>query len=239
MTGSKSVSIWINNPAKSGVRWLTAFVFFLGGVTMEYKTVKRKAEDEFIERRSRFIGHIAPVRSEEEALAFLEEVRAANREANHNCYAYVLREGQIKRYSDDGEPQGTAGVPILEVLLRNELVDVCAVVTRYFGGVLLGAGGLVRSYSTGASIAVTAGGILHMVPCTSFVVEVDYSLYGKLSYILPKYNIQQQESDFGEKVRLVLLIRSGRMEAFCKELQELSAGQAAPFILEERYADME
>ena len=206
---------------------------------MEYKTIRARAEDEFIERRSRFIGHIAPVGSEEEAIAFIEEVRASNREANHNCYAYVLREGQIKRYSDDGEPQGTAGTPILEVLLRNELVDVCAVVTRYFGGVLLGAGGLVRAYSTGASLVVAAGGILRMAPCTSFVTEVDYAFYGKLSYLLPQYNIQVLESDFGEKVRLVLLIRSDRLPAFEKELQELSAGQVSPFVLEERYADME
>ena len=206
---------------------------------MEYKTIRNRGEDEFIERRSRFIGHIAPVKTEEEALAFLEEVRAANREANHNCYAYVLREGQIRRYSDDGEPQGTAGVPILEVLLRNELVDVCAVVTRYFGGVLLGAGGLVRSYSTGASIAVAAGGIMTKTPCTSFVVEVDYSLYGKLSYILPDYRIVVQESSFGEKVRLVLLIKTERMPAFQKALQELSAGKAEAFVLKECYADME
>lgn len=206
---------------------------------MEYKTIRNRGEDELIERRSRFIGHIAPVKTEEEALAFLEEVRAANREANHNCYAYVLREGQIRRYSDDGEPQGTAGVPILEVLLRNELVDVCAVVTRYFGGVLLGAGGLVRAYSTGASIAVAAGGIMTMTPCTSFVVEVDYSLYGKLSYILPDYRIVVQESSFGEKVRLVLLIKTERMPAFQKALQELSAGKAEAFVLKECYADME
>jgi len=206
---------------------------------LEYKTIRARAEDEFIERLSLFIGHIAPVGSEEEAIAFIEEVRASNREANHNCYAYVLREGQIKRYSDDGEPQGTAGTPILEVLLRNELVDVCAVVTRYFGGVLLGAGGLVRAYSTGASLAVAAGGILRMGPRTSFVTEVDYALYGKLSYLLPQYNIQVLESDFGEKVRLVLLIRSDRLPAFEKELQELSAGQVSPFVLEERYADME
>lgn len=206
---------------------------------MGYKTIRSRAEDEFVERRSRFIGHVAPVRSEEEAVRFIEEIRALNREANHNCYAYVLREGQIKRYSDDSEPQGTAGVPILDVLLRNELVDVCVVVTRYFGGVLLGAGGLVRAYSTGASLAVAAGEILHMMPCTSFVIEVDYSLYGKLNYLFPQYNIQVQESDFGEKVRLVLLIRSDRLPAFEKELQELSAGQVVPFILDRRYADME
>jgi uncharacterized YigZ family protein len=206
---------------------------------VEYRTIQQKAEDEFVERRSRFIGHIAPVQTEQEAVAFIEEVRACNREANHNCYAYILREGQIKRYSDDGEPQGTAGVPILEVLSRNGLVDVCAVVTRYFGGVLLGAGGLVRAYSTGASLAVTAGGILNMVPCTSFVIEVDYALYGKITYLLPQYRIQVQETSFGEQVRLVLLIKSERFGAFCKELQELSAGQVEPFVLRECHADME
>jgi len=206
---------------------------------VEYKTIASKAQDELIERHSRFIGHIKPVTSEEEAIAFIEEVRAANREANHNCYAYVLREGQTRRYSDDGEPQGTAGVPILEVLLRNELVDVCVVVTRYFGGVLLGAGGLVRAYSSGASLAVAAGGILHMKPCTSFVVEVDYSLYGKLSYLLPQYHIETLECDFGEKVRMTLLIRSDRLHGFGKELLELSAGQVVPFVLEERYANMD
>ena len=204
-----------------------------------YKTIRTKAADEFIERRSRFIGHIAPVSSEEEAVSFINEVRGQNREASHNCYAYILRDRQIKRYSDDGEPQGTAGVPILEVLERNGLVDVCVVVTRYFGGVLLGAGGLVRAYSTGTSTAVAAGGILTMVPCTSFVIETDYSLYGKLTYIFPQFHIKVLNTDFGETIRFSLLIRSERFAAFSKELSELSNGKIEPFDLKELNEDLD
>lgn len=129
-------------------------------------------------------------------------------------------------------------MPILEVLLRNELVDVCAVVTRYFGGILLGAGGLVRAYSTGASLAVEAGGILQMRPCTSFLLEVDYGLYGKLTYLLPQYGIETENTSFEERIRLKLLIRSDRLSAFSKALQEISSGQVEPAVLEERYADM-
>ena len=110
-----------------------------------YKTIRGFGTDEFVERKSRFIGSIQPVSTEEEAVAFIQSVKERHREANHNVYAYVLREGQIRRYSDDGEPQGTGGVPVLEVLLKEGLVDCCVVVTRYFGGVLLGAGGLVRA----------------------------------------------------------------------------------------------
>lgn len=234
---SKNGSTWSKHPEESGARELTAFCFLVVR-GLEYQTIAGRASASFVERRSRFIGQIAPAKTEAEALAFLEEVRAANREANHNCYAYVLREGQLRRYSDDGEPQGTAGVPILEVLLRNELVDVCVVVTRYFGGVLLGAGGLVRAYSAGASLAVEAGGILRMKPCTSFALEIDYGLYGKLSYLFPQYGIAVEKTAFEEKVRLTLLIRSDRLPAFEKALRELSSGQLAPVVLEERYADM-
>ena len=125
----------------------------------EYKTVREFAFDEFVEKKSRFIGHIAPVSTEEEAIAFINEMRAKYRDATHNVYAYSLRENQIKRASDDGEPQGTGGVPVLNVLNGNGLVDVCCVVTRYFGGTLLGVGGLVRAYAEGAKIAVAAADI--------------------------------------------------------------------------------
>ena len=112
---------------------------------MEYKTIRLREEAEFIERRSRFIGHACPVKTEEEAVAFINEMKAKYWDASHNVYAYCLREGQIKRYSDDGEPQGTAGIPVLDVLQKSGVVDTAVVVTRYFGGILLGAGGLVRA----------------------------------------------------------------------------------------------
>ena len=130
----------------------------------EYTTIYSPAEDEFVERKSRFIGHIAPVQTEEEAQAFIAQIRQQHRDATHNTYAYILRSG-IKRYSDDGEPQGTAGVPMLECVEKEGLVDVAVVVTRYFGGILLGAGGLVRAYSHGAKIAVDAAQRKLMTTC--------------------------------------------------------------------------
>ena len=123
---------------------------------MEYKTIARRCEARFIEKKSEFIGYLCPVQTEEQAVAFIEEIRAMHRKATHNCYAYILRENNAARHSDDGEPGGTAGVPIYEVLRKEGLTDVCCVVTRYFGGVLLGAGGLVRAYTKGAKDAVDA-----------------------------------------------------------------------------------
>ena len=113
----------------------------------EYKTVEKENNDEFIEKKSRFIGYIKPVKTQEEAVEFINSIKSRHWDATHNVYAYVLRENNIQRYSDDGEPSGTAGVPVLDVLLKNELVDVCVVVTRYFGGTMLGAGGLVCASS--------------------------------------------------------------------------------------------
>ncbi|MBQ1830507.1 MAG: YigZ family protein, partial [Ruminococcus sp.] len=126
----------------------------------DYKTVAREASDEFVEKRSRFIGYVKPVKTEEEAVAFINQKRSEHWDARHNVYAYSLREGNIKRYSDDGEPSGTAGMPVLDVIVKNEIYDVCVVVTRYFGGVLLGTGGLVRAYSQGSKIALESGGIV-------------------------------------------------------------------------------
>ncbi|MDE6746466.1 MAG: YigZ family protein, partial [Oscillospiraceae bacterium] len=122
----------------------------------DYSTVRGSADASFTEKKSEFIGHIRHVETEEEAVDFINEIRASHRKAKHNVYAYILREGNTSRYSDDSEPQGTAGVPVLEVLRKEGLTDVCCVVTRYFGGILLGGGGLVRAYSHSAKIAVDA-----------------------------------------------------------------------------------
>ena len=126
---------------------------------MEYKTIAERCEARFIEKKSEFIGFLAPVSEEEEAVKFISEIRAGNPKARHNCYAYILRENNIARHSDDGEPQGTAGAPIYEVLRREGLTDIVCVVTRYFGGVLLGAGGLLRAYTKSAKDALDAAGI--------------------------------------------------------------------------------
>ena len=131
----------------------------------EYRTVSQEAKEEFTEKRSRFIGWIKPVKTEEEAIEYINAIKSQHWDAKHNVYAYSLREGQISRYSDDGEPQGTAGVPVLEVLTHSGVTDAVIVVTRYFGGILLGTGGLVRAYSHAASIALKSAGVVIMRPC--------------------------------------------------------------------------
>ncbi|MBC8560164.1 YigZ family protein [Fumia xinanensis] len=205
----------------------------------DYLTIEGFAEDEFVEKKSRFIGYAKHVETEEEAVSFINELKQKHWDATHNVYAYVLRDGQIRRYSDDGEPQGTAGIPTLDVILKEGVVDVCVVVTRYFGGILLGGGGLVRAYSLGCRAALKAAKKLHMAPCTVLETAVDYGFYGKLSYILPKYNIATLDSDFGADVVLKLMIKSERLPGFLKELTELSGGTVTPEVLEEKYADME
>jgi len=204
-----------------------------------YVTIADYATDEFVERKSRFIGHIMPVKTEEEALGFLAKIRAENREARHNVFAYILRDLGIKRMSDDGEPQGTGGVPVLEVLEREGLTDVCVVVTRYFGGILLGTGGLVRAYSHGAKIAVDAARKMHMNPCTILTMQFGYDWYGKIGYILPQYNAQTLESDFGAEVSMKIMMTSDKVPAFLKDVQELSSAQVVPKIVEEVCADLE
>ncbi len=213
-----------------------------------YRTIAAPAQEEFVEKRSRFIGQIAPVEGEEEALAFINAVRERHREATHNVYAYILRENQMTRFSDDGEPQGTAGKPVLEVVQREGLVDVAVVVTRYFGGVLLGAGGLVRAYAQGAKTAVDAARVLNMQPAAlqGFIrregdralleVDMGYDFYGKATYILPKHEVQLLESVFEEGVRLRLLCKKARLPALTQELRELSSGTVAPLVTEEKFA---
>ncbi len=201
---------------------------------MPYITIAAAAQDEFIERKSRFIGYIAPVHTPEEAAEFIAQIKAMHREATHNVSAWRLKDGQ-KRYSDDGEPQGTAGIPVLDVIEKENLVDVCVVATRYFGGILLGGGGLVRAYSHTAKLAVDASQKLIMLECKELSAVLDYNLYGKLSYILPSYEVKVLHSDFGEKVRLSLLIKSEQYPAFEKAYCELTNGQGVLEVIEERF----
>ena len=192
---------------------------------MGYKTIKDFAKAEFIEKKSRFIGHIMPVKTEKDATEFIQKISKEHYSATHNVYAYVLREGQKARFSDNGEPQGTAGVPVLDVIQKEGLTDVCVVVTRYFGGIMLGAGGLVRAYSHSAKIAVDAASILNMQDCTEFLVDCDYSSYGKIKKLFEKYNVTEKESDFQEIIRLTLIIKSEQFCAFETDLTELSNGK--------------
>ena len=146
---------------------------------MGYRTIAQAVTASFIEKKSEFIATLVPVQTADAAIACIEEVRKANRKARHNVYAYILRENHMTRYSDDGEPQGTAGVPVLNVLQKQNLTDVCCVVTRYFGGILLGGGGLVRAYSHSAALAVEAAQIQTKISCHPVTLKMAY--FGALS----------------------------------------------------------
>lgn len=203
-----------------------------------YKTIRSAAQAEFVERRSRFIGHALPVTTEEAAQAFIAEKKSQYWDASHNVYAYILREGNIQRFSDDGEPQGTAGVPALDVLRKEQLTDIVVVITRYFGGILLGGGGLVRAYSHSAKIAVDAAGIMEMRLGYLIEMEFDYGLYGKITYMIPKYHVQIEDTDFGASVRMRFLIAAELYDEFEKELTDLTNAKVVPEIKEERFADI-
>ena len=204
----------------------------------DYVTVRDFAQDEFVEKKSRFIGYSKHVETEAEAAAFVAEISKKHWDATHNVYAYSLRDGLTRRYSDDGEPQGTACVPVLDVILKEGIVDVCVVVTRYFGGILLGGGGLVRAYSQGARIALAAAEKLHMATCHRLRLVAPYHLYGKINYILPDYGIQLRNSDFSDVVTLDLQIRTDRLEAFQKALTELTGATVTASVEETFFGDM-
>ena len=191
---------------------------------MEYKTIARRCEARFIEKKSEFIGYLCPVQTEEQAVAFIEEIRAMHRKATHNCYAYILRENNAARHSDDGEPGGTAGVPIYEVLRKEGLTDVCCVVTRYFGGVLLGAGGLVRAYTKGAKDAVDAAQIKCMAEAVKLAVSVDYGLYGRLAQVFADFDARVEDERFADNVRIVLHIRAENSQKLTDKLVDVCNG---------------
>ena len=202
----------------------------------KYTTIKEFAQGDFVEKKSKFIGSISPVTSEEDAIAFISQIKTRYKDANHNCYAYILRSGQLMRFSDDGEPQGTAGKPILEVLLKEGLTDIAVVVTRYFGGVLLGAGGLVRAYTQGVKCAIDSSTIQHMTPAVRIELDIAYDFYGKLGHIMPDYDIVVEQADFAEGIRMNLLIKKDMLEPFQKQLSELSGGLLTHVVIEELHA---
>lgn len=193
----------------------------------EYLTLKGKGTDEFTEKKSHFIGRAAPAHTQEEALAFLAQVKKAHWDAKHNVSAYVLRSGE-QHCSDDGEPQGTAGVPVLNVLLKSGVTDAVVTVTRYFGGILLGAGGLVRAYSHGASIALTAAGILCMKPCLLLRVSCTYSQYGKLASLLPECAAVVDDAAFTEQVTLAFHMAAEKLPDLEAALADATAGTVHP-----------
>lgn len=190
----------------------------------EYKTVKSENNDEFVEKRSRFIGYCRPAATEQEALDYINKIRSKHWDATHNVYAYIIRETGVKRCSDDGEPQKTAGVPVLDVLEKNGLTDVVVVVTRYFGGIMLGAGGLVRAYSHGSRIAVEAAGIIAMRECLLCNVSCSYSQYGKIAALVPECAGVIDDTKFTDVVSISFHISEEERKRLDKEIAEATGG---------------
>lgn len=196
----------------------------------EYYIPTRAAESEFVEKRSRFIGYIKPVETEAEARAFVEEIKKRHYDARHNCWCYLLREGGVVRYSDDGEPQGTAGQPMLGVFEKEGITDLVCVVTRYFGGILLGTGGLLRAYTKGAKDALDAAGVSvvrrwvrQLVPCT-------YSLYERLKQETERFGSVIEDTEYGADIVLTVLVPEEQSDAYAARILDFTAGTVETLV---------
>lgn len=201
----------------------------------DYKTVLENASDEFVEKRSRFIGYCKPVKTEQEAIDFINEKRSEHWNATHNVYAYSLREGNIKRYSDDGEPSGTAGMPVLDVIVKNEIFDVVVVVTRYFGGVLLGTGGLVHAYSHGSKIAVEAAKPVIMQNCLVCEARCAYNQYGKVSSLIIGVGAAIDDTVYESDVLVKFHIKPDLLGTLNKKLADATSGEVTVEQKDEQY----
>lgn len=204
-----------------------------------YKTVEMPAFDEFTEKRSRFIGYASPVTSEADAIEFVNSIRKKHPDARHNVYAYIVRENNITRFSDDGEPSGTAGIPVLDTLRKQELTDVAVVVTRYFGGILLGGGGLVRAYGHAASIAVAAAHRIKMVYSSVYKIETDYHFLGKVEYALRMMGLSPEGVEYSSGVSLGVCVTEEQEEKMKKNITEITLGTALIKKTEERFVAYE
>ena len=201
-----------------------------------YKTLIKEAQEAFIVNKSRFIGHGCPCETEEAALAFLARMRAEYRDATHNCYAYIIGANMgVMRYSDDGEPGGTAGMPIIEVMKARGVTNAAVVVTRYFGGVLLGAGGLVRAYSQGAAAALNASGVGVMHPTARYLMEVAYPMLSRVDYFLKDAPVRVEDKAFTDVITYTLTVRCADEAGFLARVRDISEGAVEPLRYEELY----
>ena len=201
-----------------------------------YKTLSKEASDAFVVNKSRFIGYAAPVDTEEEALRYIQSVREQHRDATHHCFAYIIgRNAGIMRYQDDGEPSGTAGQPIMEVLRQKQLVNCCAVVVRYFGGVLLGAGGLVRAYTKGCALAVDAAGVAVMEPSVRIQAVLPYGLWDRVQYQLSTQPVALEDTQYTDQVTAVLSLREPDQQIIETALAQWSDGRAVITELDRMY----
>lgn len=203
---------------------------------MSYLTIKSEASSEFEEKKSVFIGHTKRIYHEDEARDFINKIKGENKEATHNVYAYVIGENMgIQRYSDDGEPQGTAGVPVLEVIKKNLLTDVVIVVTRYFGGVLLGAGGLVRAYSKGATSVIKEAGIVEKVKGVLLKISIEYELLGKLQYLFAQKQWHIEGIEYSDNVKLNFFCEIKDLALNKSQIVDISSGRATFEMDDEKY----
>lgn len=193
---------------------------------MNYVTIRNYGEDSFLEKKSEFIGYAKRCETEEEAKAFVTEIKNMHKQATHNCYAYVIGENMgIQRYSDDGEPQGTAGIPILEVMKKSNITDCAIVVTRYFGGILLGAGGLTRAYTKGASVALKAAGVVEKVKGVKITLDMEYDMLGKFQYKCNEKNWHIEDTEYTDKVSVHMIAELDVASEIEKTAIEISNGK--------------
>ncbi|MCC8169193.1 MAG: YigZ family protein [Oscillospiraceae bacterium] len=204
-----------------------------------YKTVARESQTLLIEKKSKFISNVKPVDNEEDAIAFLNGIRSKYPDASHNVYAYVIDENNIFRYSDDGEPSGTAGMPVLDTIRKAGLVDVIVVVTRYFGGTLLGTGGLVHTYGASAKQGLTESHIVIRKLCNIVSARVDYTLVGKMQYMLASEGYQTEDTVYDNEVTFKICCPIDDTQKLIDELTNLTNGKAVCEITDKKYTDKE
>lgn len=191
-----------------------------------YKTLQQEGSDEFVVQKSRFIAYASPMETQEKALDYIRSIKEKHRDASHYCYSYVIgANAGIMRYQDDGEPTGTAGQPIMEIIKIKSLVNACVVVVRYFGGVLLGTGGLVRAYSHGANLAVESAGEVTMEPSVQLCLTIPYSVWDKLQHQLMNLSVQMGQAVYTDEVALPLIVRSNEQESIEKAIADYSDGR--------------
>lgn len=191
-----------------------------------YKTVSAPGEALIVEKKSKFIATVRPVTTEEEALGFLQEMRSKYSDATHNVYAYVIDENNIFRYSDDGEPGGTAGMPTLDTIRKEGLVDVAVVVTRYFGGTLLGTGGLVHAYGAACRAGLLAAGIITRMLCDIVSVRVDYTMVGKMQYMISTDGYILEDTLYENEVIFRVCLKKDQVDKFIADTTEITCGKA-------------
>lgn len=200
-----------------------------------YTTIAKEAVAEFEEKRSLFIGHAKPVKTEEEAAEFIKLKKKEFADATHNVFGYIIKNGVCARYSDDGEPQGTAGMPVLDTIRKSGVDDACVVVTRYFGGILLGAGGLVRAYANGAKIALEAAGIITYEQYSIIKINCSYSDYQKIQPMLFKAQAVLDDTIFGESVTVMLAVKEEKSADLCEKICEATSGRSSAEITGTRF----